>query len=109
MLFWIEGFQPGRAKENSPAIHRWAADWCGRVAQGRNNAKLKSVLHPARFFPSLRDSLPCRSCPSDKSLGYSRPSLWDFCKRLCGYGAPGDEWLAAFSTTQNTEKAKDSL
>src|SRR5438093_2262484 len=65
-----------RAKENSPAIHRWVwAARSGRVPEGRQNHGLR--LRLAGILSSLRDYRAADFEPSDKSLGYFRSSLRD--------------------------------
>jgi hypothetical protein len=67
-----------RAKENSPAIHRWGTVAAGKVPQGRQDALARTRGSKEAFLSSLRDFLRLGRLPSDESLGYFRSSLWDF-------------------------------
>jgi len=67
-----------RAKENSPAIHRWGTVAAGKVPQGRQDTLARTRGSKEAFLSSLRDFLRLGRLPSDESLGYFRSSLWDF-------------------------------
>jgi len=67
-----------RAKENSPAIHRWGTVAADKVPQGRQDAFARTRGSNKVFLSSLRDFLCLGRWPSDESLGYFRSSLWDF-------------------------------
>ena len=54
--------QPGRAKENSPPIHRWVrTGWRGKSRQGRKNSAVPDGTCP-----------PSPPLPTDESVGYFR-------------------------------------
>ena len=67
-----------RAKDNSPAIHRWV---CGRTKnksrQGRKNARI--LLLATRFLSPLRGLIEFwNRLPTVETVGYSRSSLRDW-------------------------------
>jgi hypothetical protein len=69
-----------RAKENSPAIHRWDTIAKGKVPQGRQEYFTRRRGSKDGFLSSLRDFLRLGRLPSDESLGYFRSSLRDLDK-----------------------------
>jgi len=79
------GFQPVRAKENSPAIHRWVPGQEGNKSrQGRKrDSHFTPFLSPLRGLDAFGDR-----CPSDKSLGYSRGIGYPPLKRRAIFGRP---------------------
>ena len=74
-----EGFQPGGRKRIAQRFIAGPAYRCGKVPPGRKNRKPETGFDQWRFLSSLRDSRRGGPRPSDKSLGYSRSSFWDFC------------------------------
>jgi hypothetical protein len=63
----------GGMRENSPAIYRWVSE-CEAILSRRDGRTRQQAFF--RPFRGLERSLYLD--PSDKSLGYFRPSLWDW-------------------------------
>ena len=96
-------FQPeGRTKIAQRFIAGVAKRY-GTSPGGTRERKVEAGWEQGRALPSLRDSHHCGPGPSDESLGYSRPSLRDFLRRIERPLFFGGKWRMAIYSTQIAE------